>query len=291
MVNTTTSPDRIKTIRAFAQLFRPILGFIAALTSCATIYALNVAIPLGKYLLTVIVLMCMTSASFAIDDYWDVEQDLINHPERPLPSGDISPQKAWCATVILFVCAWTAAIPLGLYPLILVSLSILSLWNYSHLLTYSGILGNIIVAANDASLILLGSLVADRPWAMIYPIGFLFCYILAKEIVWDIHDTEGDRAQGIVTVANSWGISTAFLIAWGLLTMLLISIPLALLLLPMSYPLLFASFSSIMLLSIGIALFYYQQKPNVKTYRGLSIWGRLGMLLGIIGLLGTATPV
>ena len=87
------------------------------------------------------------------------------------------------------------------------------LWNYSHILTYSGLLGNAIVAASVAALIFLGSLVAARPGAMLYPICFLFCYILAKEIVWDVHDPEGDRSQGIVTIANRWGTQTAFLIA------------------------------------------------------------------------------
>ena len=291
MVNTPSSPDGISVIRAFAQLFRPTLGIFSALAGCATIYALNSATQPQQYLLTATVLICITSASFAIDDYLDVAQDRINHPERPLPSGCLSSQQAWWAAVVLFACALGAAIPLGLYPFILVAVSTVLLWNYSHLLTYSGILGNVIVAASIASLIFLGSLVADRPWAMLYPICFLFGYILAKEIIWDVHDLTGDRAQGIVTVANRWGVQTAFLIAWGVLAMLFGSIPLALLLLPMSHPLLFAIFSSIMLLSMGMALFRYQQQRSMRAYRGLSLWGRLGMLLGVIGLLGTAAPL
>ena len=278
-------------IHAFAQLCRPTLGILAALAGCATIYALNSVTQPQLYLLTAGVLICMTSAAFAIDDYRDVNQDRINHPERPLPSGRLSLQQAWWAAVVLFTCALLAAVPLGIYPFILVAISIVLLWNYSHILTYSGILGNVLVASSVAALIFLGSLVAARPWAMFYPICFLFCYILAKEIVWDIHDKKGDRAQGIVTIANRWGTKTAFFIAWGLLAILIISIPMALWLLPMTHPLLFISFSPIVPISLAISLLRYQQQRSLKAYRGLSLWGRLGMLLGVIGLLGTAAPI
>ena len=281
-------PSRKYMIHAFAQLCRPTLGILAALAGCATIYALNSVTQPQQYLLTAGVLICMTSAAFAIDDYRDVDQDRINHPERPLPSGRLSPQQAWWAAVVLFTCALLLAIPLGLYPFILVAVSIVLLWNYSRILTYSGILGNVLVASSVDALIFLGSLVAARPWAMLYPICFLFCYILAKEIVWDVHDTKGDRAQGIVTIANRWGTRTAFLIAWGLLGILMISIPMALWLLPMAHPLLFITFSPIVPISLAISLLRYQQQRSLKTYRGLSLWGRLGMLLGVIGLLGTA---
>ena len=293
MIKTSSShdfSDRINVIQAFAQLFRPTLGVIAALASCATIYTLNSATHAKQYLLTATVLFCMTSASFAIDDYRDVNQDRINHPERPLPSSHLSLQQAWWAALVLFSCALIAAISLGLYPLILVAVSTVLLWNYSHILTYSGILGNAIVAASIASVFFLGSLVAHRPWAMLYPICFLFCYILAKEIIWDVHDREGDRTQGIVTIANRWGTRTAFLIAWGLLGILMISIPIAFLFLPMAHPFLFIIFSPVAPLSLGLALIRYQQQRSPKSYRGLSVWGRLGMLLGLIGMLGAATP-
>ncbi|WP_019504926.1 hypothetical protein [Pleurocapsa sp. PCC 7319] len=101
----------------------------------------------------------------------------------------------------------------------------------------------------------------------------------------------GDRAEGIVTIANRWGSRTAFVIAWVLLGMLMFSIPIALLLLPMVYPWLFVIFSPIVLLSLAIALIRYQQQRSLPTYQGLILWGRLGMLLGVIGLIGAAAPL
>jgi geranylgeranylglycerol-phosphate geranylgeranyltransferase len=294
MVSIPSSPnliDGVNLMRAFAHLFRLPVSILAALAGCATIYALNAATPLQQYLLTATILICMTSAACAINDYWDLDKDRIDHPDRPLPSGHLSLQQAWWAAVILFGCALLAAIPLGLYPFILVTVSTVLLWNYSHLLTYSGIVGNVIVATIIAALIFLGSLVANRPFAMLYPIWFLFCYALAKEIIWDVHDAEGDRAQGIVTVANQWGDRVAFLITWGLLGVLMGSIPVALRLLPMAHPLLFAVFSLVALLSLGTALARYQQQPSAIAYQRLVLWERLSVVFGVLALLATAPPL
>ena len=290
-LSTSTLRSWVSLMRTYSQLYRLPNGILAALAGCATIYTLNSAAPLSQYLLTAVVLACMYSAACAINDYWDVEKDRINHPNRPIPSGRLSLQQAWWAAVVLFAFALIAAIPLGVHSFLLVAVSIVLLWNYSHLLKYSGILGNVIVAIIVSALIFLGSLVAARPWAaMLYPTEFLFCYTLAKEVIRDVHDAEGDRRQGVVTVANLWGTRTAFLIAWGLIGVLIGSIPTALLLLPMSHPLWFTGFSCLMLLDLGIALTRYQQQRSVNTYEGFIFWDRFSMLFGIVGLLGTAPP-
>jgi geranylgeranylglycerol-phosphate geranylgeranyltransferase len=280
----------VSLIRAFAHIFRLPLSTLAALASSATVYTLDAATPLWRHLLTASVLFCMTSAACAINDYWDVEKDRIDHPERPLPSGALSLEQVWWAAAILFSCALICAIPLGLYPFILVAVCIVLLWNYSHILLVSGILGNFIVATVGSALIFLGSLVVNRPLAMLYPIWFLFCYALAKEIIWDVHDAEGDRSQGVFTVANLWGDRIAFSIAWSLLGTLLISIPMALYFLSMAHPLWFTVFALAVLLTLGIALAYYQQKRSEISYYRFIVWERLSMLFGILALLATAEP-
>ena len=133
-------------IQAFAQLCRPTLGLLAALTCCTTIYALNPMTSPISYLLTALVLMSMSAAAFAINDHDDIDKDRINHPERPLPSGRLPPQQVWWIAVSLFIYSLLATIPLGLLPLMLAAFSSLLLWFYSPLLTVSGILGNVVVA-------------------------------------------------------------------------------------------------------------------------------------------------
>lgn len=287
----TPSPhsfEPIHLIQSLAHLFRLPVGIFAGLAGCASIYVLDATAPLKSYILISITLVCMTSAACAINDYWDIGKDRIDHPDRPLPSSQLSLAQAWWAAVVLFSCALIAALVAGVAPFILVSISTVLLWNYSHLLLYNGILGNFVVATVVAALILLGSLVVHQPLTMLYPTGFLFCYALAKEIIWDIHDAEGDRSQGIITIANTWGDKSAFAIAWALLTVLLSSVPIALYVLPMAHPYLFGVFSLILLVSLGVALARYQKQRSPATYQGFIFWERLGMICGIIALLGTA---
>ncbi|MDJ0705278.1 MAG: geranylgeranylglycerol-phosphate geranylgeranyltransferase [Leptolyngbyaceae cyanobacterium MO_188.B28] len=281
----------IRLIRVYAHLFRLPPAIMAAMAGCAAIYALNSAAQIHQYLLTAVILVCMNSAACAINDYWDLDKDRIDHPERPLPSGRLKPQQAWRAAVILFTAALIAAIPLGVYPFILVAVNTLLLWNYSHLLLYNGIFGNLIVSAVVASILFLSGLVAGSPFAMAYPTGLVFFYIWAKEIIWDVHDKKGDRAQGIVTIPNHWGDSTAFWIVWGLIIALMASIPVAFLLLPMKHPILFAVFCSLMLLTLGAATARFQRSRSASAYEGFIFWERLSVLFGVIGLLGTAPPL
>ncbi|PSB16948.1 ubiquinone biosynthesis protein UbiA [filamentous cyanobacterium CCP2] len=281
----------IDTIHAFIQLFRLSFALLAAAAGSAAVYALNPALPLQAYILTGIILACMTSAACAINDYYDVEKDRINHPERPLPSGHLSLRFAWWSAVILFALALISAVPLGFYSFFLVAISIILLWYYSPLLNYSGVLGNLLVATIIALLIFLSSLAADRPFALLYPMFFLFCYSLAREIVWDVHDAEGDQSQGVKTIANQWGVQTAFGIVWGLIGIMVVSMPIAITLNPMVHPLWFAGCSSLMLLNLIIALIPYQRQTSETAYQQLVFWERLGMVLGVIGLLGAAPPL
>lgn len=282
------SVSEIRHILTFTELFRLPSSLLAGIAGIATTYALNAALPLQQYLLTAAVLFCMTAASCTINDYWDIDKDRINHPNRPLPSDRLPPKAAWWAAIVLFAAALIAAIPLGRYALLLVAMSSVVLWYYSHLLNYSGILGNIIVATTIALLIFLSSLVAGQPDAMRYPIAFLFCYALAREIIFDLHDAEGDRSQGVQTIANQWGSKTAFCITWSLLIGLLASLPIALQRLPMKHPMLFGGFSTILLLSLAIPLALYQRQESETAYDRLIFWERLGMLFGGLGLLGAA---
>lgn len=280
--------SNIGLIQAFAQLFRLPVGILAGIAGYVSVYALAPTRPLHHYLLTAAVLALMYFAACTINDYWDIDKDRIDHPERPLPSNRISLQQARWAAIILFASALIAAIPLGFYPIILVTVSIALLWNYSHLLLYNGILGNFIVALVVSNLIFLGSLVAGKPFAMLYATGFLFCYTLAKEVIWDVHDAKGDRSQNIMTIPNRWGDQTAFFVVWGLIALLIMSMPIALLWLPMAHPLVFAGFSSAMLLCLGLAIAHYQQQRSDEAYKQLVFWERVSMLLGIVGLFGTA---
>lgn len=284
----SSTSNQWEIIGAFAQLFRLPFCLFAGMAGWATSYALNPALPVTSYGLLAILLGCMTAAACGINDYWDVQKDEINHPERPLPSGRLSLQQARWGAIGLFACALLAALPLGVFPIGLVALNILLLWNYSRLLQFNGILGNLLVATVIAMLIVIASWVAHRPFAMLYPTGFLFCYALTREIILDMHDATGDRSQGVVTIANQWGVQTAGRVAWSLLAVLVASMPIAFILVPMVHPFWFGSFALLLLLSLCIPFVVYQQQQSAAAYEQLIFWERLGMVFGVMAVLGAA---
>lgn len=282
---------RLGIIAAFAQLLRLPFCLCAGMAGWATSYALNPALPVTSYLLLATLLSCMTGAACSINDYWDIAKDRINHQQRPLPSGRLSPQQAWWSAIVLFGCALLAVAPLGVLPVCLAALSMLLLWNYSLLLQLSGIAGNLLVATLIALLIVLASWVAHRPFAMLYPTGFLFCYALSREIILDVHDAAGDRSQGVVTLANEWGAQTAGFIVWSLLSVLVASLPIALILVPMVHPLWFGGCALLLLLCLSIPFLIYQRQPNAAAYEQLVFWDHLGMIFGVVAVLGAAPPL
>lgn len=294
MTNTTLfrkSPQGLATVHALIELIRLWFALMAAAAGCAAVYALNSALPAQAYRLTGLILGCMTAAACAINDYYDIGKDHINHPARPLPSGRLSPHHAWWLAIALFSVAGLAAIPLGTNALILVGVSAGLLWHYSTLLNYSGILGNFLVATIIALLLVLSGFAADRPFALLFPAGLLFCYALAREIFLDVHDAEGDRLQGVKTIANQWGIQTAFGVVWGLLILMILSLPIAILLGWIAHPLWFTGCVAMLLLDFMVGLIRVQRRQSQTTYDQFVFWERLGMIFGVLGLLGSTPGV
>jgi geranylgeranylglycerol-phosphate geranylgeranyltransferase len=288
-ISSSKSPNWLDEVRAFSHLFRLSFSLIAAVAGSVSVYALNANLSIQSYILPGFILASMTAAACAINDYWDIDKDKINHPERPLPLGTLSRQQAWWSARCLFAIALIASIPLGFSTVFLVGVSTVLLWYYSPLLNYSGILGNFLVATIIALLLLFSSLTADRPFALLYPMVFLFFYALSREIVWDIHDADGDRARGVKTIPNVWGSQTAFLIVWCCICVLAISIPIATLTLDMVHPRWFAGCASILLFIFSVSVLPYQREQNQRNYERLVFWERFGLLFGVMALLGAAS--
>lgn len=273
---------------AYAHLSRWPVALLAALVGMVEVYSLNCHVSFLRLLLTGTVLGATYAAACAINDVWDVHKDYINHPERPLPSGQLSPQQGRRFAGVLFGIAAIAAVCLGWKPASLVLFMIPCLWFYSQILKISGILGNFVVASIIASLFILAGLVVHHPFAATYPALFMFIYQLAKEIIWDIQDAQGDRAAGLITLATRWGPRIAYRVAWILLLVNLLSIPLALSYLPMAHPIWFGAFTTVMLGSFMGALWRYQQATDAEQDVAcqFTAWERWGLVSGIMGLLG-----
>ena len=150
--------------------------------------------------------VCVAAGANAINDYFDVETDKINRPDRPIPRGALEPRHAY------FVWAGTSAAGLlsawftGLYPFIIAFGAVILLYIYSRRLKSTPLLGNLAVGFMTGLAFIFGAVAVGNPDAGIMPFVFAFLVNLAREIVKDIEDREGDRSSGAATFPIRFGV-------------------------------------------------------------------------------------
>ncbi len=202
---------------SFAGLFRitrPANAVFAGIASVvAYLIATGMLVPAVLLLFAIVALI--TAAGNVINDYYDIEIDRVNRPDRPIPSGAVTPRaaRAYAVTLFLaglFLCFFTNPLCMAIAIINSVLLALYAAWLKRTLL-----LGNIAVAYLSGSMFLFGAALAGTD-AIIRIIPFAvmtFFAMLARELVKDAEDVEGDRASGAVTLPIRSGIRMAVMLA------------------------------------------------------------------------------
>ena len=195
----------------------------------------------------------------ALNDILDIEIDKLNQPNRPLPRGDISLNNAKFLTAILMCFSLFCLVYAGYIsssiedgfeswaPSILIwLLAIFLLTNYESSSNYSlklkdrGLPGNFAISLSVGMVILFGAAGVFEPTEpRVLSLFFIgLSYNLAREIVKDIEDMEGDEGRN--TLAMRIGVEKARVLAWMILLLTMVSIlaPFALEIFPASHLLL-----------------------------------------------------
>ena len=144
-------------------------------------------------------------AANALNDLFDLEIDRTNRPGRPLPSGRITP--GWAKGV------WIAgsAVGLGLSVTLSAAHVAMALFSVGALLAYNARLKRLGLAGNALVALVLGLALVYGGWAVGSPepalVGAAFAFLttLAREIVKDIEDVEGDAQARARTLPIVYG--------------------------------------------------------------------------------------
>jgi len=165
----------------------------------------------------------MAAGGYIINDYYDVAIDKVNKPEKVIIGNQIEPSTAlvlyWIFSLLGLVMGCFASYLCGLPALCTIFFIYFSgLWFYSTNLKYQFLAGNIVVAFFLALVPLTAGIVelyADNklpafrhssldPILIFFGIAaislFAFLSSLAREIVKDMEDVEGDKVSGCRTV-------------------------------------------------------------------------------------------
>ncbi len=197
--------DRIKEwLKALIDILRlrnGIMSFFGVLIAAEiALYGGHLMLPV-RVIIAGISAAMITSAGNIINDYFDVEIDKINKPDRPIPSGRISRSDALMLSFALFMIGLGLAKYVNVYCLALAGLNSVLLIIYGRYSKKMFIISNLIVSYLVASIFIFGALsvinMADfgsmglRLVALLSSCAFLIT--LSREIVKDVEDIEGDK--------------------------------------------------------------------------------------------------
>ncbi len=234
----------MKLFTAFLKLVRwPNLLFIA-LTQILFVYCIvqplfavagKLPVVYGKtFFLLCLSSVLVAAAGYIINDYFDLNIDLVNKPDR-LIVEKIIPRR-W--TIILHLLLSVSGIVIGFYLDFTTSISFLGFANtvcvlllfvYSIALKKKLLWGNILISLLTAWVVLVITgceLISVRHaaginiakisrYTFLYG-GFAFIISLIREVIKDMEDIEGDRKYGCTTMPIVWGINASkiFVAVW-----------------------------------------------------------------------------
>ena len=230
----------------------------------------------------------LSGSAMILNDFFDIEVDKVNSPERPLASGLISPGTAIVFTIIISLLGLTVSFFINRTAVLLYIVFWIIGFLYNWKFKEKGLLGNLFVSSSVAITIILGGIVVGNPWntaAVIFSM-MLFVFDLGEEIAADAMDIEGDKKRNIKSIAILMGRKKALYISFSLFIsfMLLSFLPVILGIFGSSY-LIIISVTNILILFWGIKLIKSQTIKKGRLYvRRLYLSGTLGLLLIIFSI-------
>lgn len=214
-------------ITAFLIIIRPINTLIGILSIFIGAFITGTIQPLEKVLLACLSGGLIQGGANSINDYFDLEIDQINKPYRPLPAGKLARGEVFVFSIILFLGGILLGAMVNQIALGIALFSAILLFTYSAKLKGSILWGNLAVSLVTGLAFIYGGIAVNRFHQSLIPAGFSFLFHFGREIIKDVQDEEGDRANQIVTFAIRYGarISMRFITAIYILLIFLTFLP------------------------------------------------------------------
>lgn len=183
----------------------------------AVIAIFLMAIISGKFtfevLMAAVVVFLVTGAGNSINDYFDHKIDAINKPQRPIPSGRISLKGALVYSISLFAVGIIIAFAINLLLGIIALSSSLLMIYYAQDLKTKCLIGNLSISFLTGLCFVFGGIAVEQIAVSIYLGFYAFLMTMAREIVKDMEDQEGDKEEGATTLPIVYGNRISSLLA------------------------------------------------------------------------------
>jgi len=191
-------------LKGFYKLSRPVnalAGIIAVLLSGYVAGAPS----WWPVIMAAITVFLITVSTNAWNDYIDIEIDRVNKPQRPLPSGQISPRGALVFSIAGSAISLLVAAFIN-QPAFLIALgSNILLYLYSWKLKCTVLFGNAAVATVIALCFIFGGVAAGNIQPVLLLAVTVFFAMMGREILKTMADYKGDLQQKCGTISTVWG--------------------------------------------------------------------------------------
>lgn len=194
--------------RAIFDLVKPELPLAAGICVVAgEVIASKTIPPLFVGLMGFLTGVFISGAAMILNDYFDLEVDKINHPQRPLPSGRVSTLDVFILTSLFSVAGFMTATLISPIALILTAaiwiVGVLYNWRFKE----TGLLGNMMVALSVAWTFIAGGVaVGGLTNGIIWIFGAMaFVFDLGEEIASGAMDIKGDAQRSVRSIARMHG--------------------------------------------------------------------------------------
>ena len=255
--------------------------------SLLTAFAITKNIPTIDTILLIFFSMAfITSAGFALNDYFDRESDAIIKPKRPIPSGALSLKQVLAVSTILFATGLVFAYLINWLSFVVLLIDSILLVIYSAFVKRkSGFAANVLVGLLVGTAFIYGEATVFQTISLVALSLYPICFgTIGGNILRDVLSFEGDSKIGYPTLPQaignkgSVGIAAYFFIVTAILA-------------PLPF---FFQFFSIYYLSLitiwGIILIYSSirlvtSSPTIENVRKYERLITMSMMLLILSLI------
>ncbi len=241
----------------------------------------------------------VASGGNVLNDYLDQEGDRTNHPDRPLPRGEVSPGAVQSYAASLLLLSAVPILLLGLFgqlprpllslngglPWVVWALAVGLLLSYELRWKARGLVGNLTVAALTGAVFLFGATIVGNV-ALVLPLGAMAALAtLSREVIKDMEDAEGDVDRR--TLARTHGMGVAALVARLAVACAIALSPYPLVLWRPALPLPAAIIYLAFVAAADLVFLVSVSTLPKQLHREQSL-SKLAMVLALVGFLGAA---
>lgn len=157
----------------------------------------------------------ISATSLILNDYFDLESDRINAPERPLPAGLVTKREVVFLSCVVSALGFLSGALLSFQALLVVILAWAVGFLYNWRFKKTGLPGNLMVSFSVGMTFIFGGIAVGKPLEVaVWFFGILALLInLGEEIAADAMDVEGDREAGSRSLPVLFGQETALRIS------------------------------------------------------------------------------